>query len=106
MKNNQYLTACTGFDPLTQAVEAYWNINATEEFNIYATEALSLLINGMFLLSDDANACMSNQLWREQMMVGANLAGRAVNFTKTTAPHAMSYKLTSMFGYPMDMPWH
>lgn len=33
-------------------------------------------------------------------MEGANLAGQAINITRTTAPHAMSYTLTSKFGYP------
>lgn len=30
-KNSPYLTACTGFDALAQAIEAYWNVNATPE---------------------------------------------------------------------------
>ena len=30
----------------------------------------------------------------------ANLAGQAINITQTTAPHAFSYKLTSLFGLP------
>ena len=34
------------------------------------------------------------------MMIGANLAGQAINITRTTAPHAMSYTLTSKYGYP------
>lgn len=29
--NNAYLTACTGFDALAQAIEAFWNPNATDE---------------------------------------------------------------------------
>ena len=31
-------------------------------------------------------------------MLAANLAGKAINIAKTTAAHAMSYKLTSIFG--------
>lgn len=34
------------------------------------------------------------------IMKAANFAGRAINITQTTAPHAMSYKITSMFGLP------
>ena len=34
------------------------------------------------------------------VMLAANYAGRAINITQTTAPHAMSYKLTSMYGVP------
>lgn len=32
------------------------------------------------------------------MMRVANYAGKAINITKTTAAHAMSYKMTSLFG--------
>ena len=32
-------------------------------------------------------------------MEAANLAGRAINISKTTAAHAMSYKITSMYGF-------
>ena len=37
---------------------------------------------------------------REAMMKGANLAGKAINIAKTTAPHALSYSLTIRFGIP------
>ena len=39
-KNSAYLTACTGFDALAQAIEAYWNKNATEESDEYATKVV------------------------------------------------------------------
>ena len=34
------------------------------------------------------------------MAWGAHLAGQAINLTQTTAPHALSYTLTSAFGIP------
>ena len=34
------------------------------------------------------------------IMRAANIAGQAINITQTTAPHAFSYKLTSLFGLP------
>ena len=34
------------------------------------------------------------------MMVGANLAGKAINIYKTTLPHAISYPFTAHFGIP------
>ena len=34
------------------------------------------------------------------MLAASNLAGKAINITTTTAPHAMSYKLTSLYGLP------
>lgn len=91
--NGPYLTACTGFDALAQAIEAYWNIHATAESDDYALKAISLIYNilpkGDFTRKD-----------RENLLLGANYAGRAINITRTTAPHALSYTLTSKYGYP------
>ena len=35
-----------------------------------------------------------------QIMLAANYSGRAINIAQTTAAHAMSYKITSMYGLP------
>jgi len=99
MTNSQYLTATCGFDAFAQAIEAYWNVFATEESDLYAEEALALLVPALYRFADNPQPCMTNRLWRDQMMVGANLAGQAINITRTTAPHAMSYILTSKYGY-------
>jgi len=37
---------------------------------------------------------------RDDLLQGAYWAGRAINITKTTAPHAFSYVFTSKYGYP------
>jgi len=92
-KNNRYLTSCTGFDALAQAIEAYWNINSTLESDSYALRAIRLiypmLIKDILSPSD-----------RAYLMKGANEAGKAINITRTTVPHALSYTLTSKYGYP------
>ena len=36
----------------------------------------------------------------KQIMYAANLAGQAICITQTTAPHAFSYKITSMYKLP------
>ena len=36
-------------------------------------------------------------------LIAAHLAGKAINITKTTAPHALSYALTSQHGLPHGM---
>ena len=33
-------------------------------------------------------------------MLAANIAGQAINITRTTAAHAMCYKLTTLYGLP------
>lgn len=93
--NDAYLTACTGFDALAQAFEAYWNRNATEESTQYAMKAISLLLHQL-------PECVANptEQLRDEIAEGAYWAGRAINITKTTAPHAFSYAFTSKCGYP------
>ena len=36
----------------------------------------------------------------KNMLIASNFAGKAINITTTTAPHAMSYKLTSLYNIP------
>jgi len=93
--NNAYLTACTGFDALAQAIEAFWNKNATEESDQYALKAIGYLHKQL-------PQCVENPTTelRDDLAIGAYWAGRAINITKTTAPHAFSYAFTSKCGYP------
>lgn len=93
--NPKYLTACTGFDALAQAIEAFWNLNATEESDIYAEKAIKLLWNN---LPNVVNSPTEDL--RDKVSEGSYWAGRAINITKTTAPHAFSYPFTTYYGYP------
>lgn len=93
--NPKYLTACTGFDALAQSIEAFWNLNATEESDIYAEKAIRLLWPNLPDLVNNPTEELRNKVSE-----GSYWAGRAINITKTTAPHAFSYPLTSYYGYP------
>lgn len=90
--NSNYLTACTGFDALAQAIEAFWNVNATPESDALALRAIERIYPRLVAdpTPDD----------RKMLLLGANDAGRAINITRTTVPHALSYTLTSKYGYP------
>lgn len=90
-----YLTACAGFDALAQGIEAYWNKNATEESDRYAEKAIELVYETLPKVVSDPN----DEL-RAKMSEGAYWAGRAINITKTTAPHAFSYPFTTHYGIP------
>lgn len=91
--NSSYLTACSGFDALAQAIEAYWNTNATEKSDVFATQAINKIFSVLSKLE-------LNHYNRAELLFGANLAGQAINITRTTVPHALSYTLTSKYGYP------
>jgi alcohol dehydrogenase class IV len=102
-----YLTACTGFDAFAQAIEAYWNINATAESDDYAEKAIIDLYKYLPILVSNKN----DIVLREKISVASFFAGKAINITKTTAPHAFSYPFTTHYGYPhghavaMTMPF-
>ena len=90
-----YLTACTGSDAFCQAIESVWSVNSTSESEEYAFKAVELIWNNL------GAAVNSNHIGAKKMMQEASfLAGKAINITKTTAPHAISYAFTSYYGIP------
>ncbi len=89
------VTAYTGMDALSQAIESYWNIYSTIESKRYARKAIKLIMNN--LLNAVHNPDKES---RYNMAIAANFAGKAINITKTTACHAISYPITSYFNVP------
>ncbi|NMA94219.1 MAG: phosphonoacetaldehyde reductase [Clostridiales bacterium] len=89
-----YQKKCTMLDALCQAIESWWSRGATKESIRYSKEAVNLILANMesYLRNEDSG--------NENMLLAANLAGRAINISTTTAAHAMSYKLTSLYGIP------
>lgn len=92
---NSYITACTGFDALGHALESYWSVNSTDESTGYSLEALKLILNNL-------EDCVKYPTLEKRILLskGAYLAGKAINITKTTAPHALSYHFTSYYNIP------
>ena len=88
-------TAESGLDALTHAIESYWNVKATEQSKAYAREAVRLSHQNI-----EAAVLRPNLKSRTAMQKGANLAGKAINITRTTAAHAISYPMTAHFGVP------
>ena len=89
------VTATTGLDAFCQAVESIWSVAATDESVGYATSALALARNNLH-----AAVHAASPESRRSMCEAAHLAGKAINITKTTAPHALSYWLTMHRGIP------
>lgn len=87
-----YQKKSTMLDALCQAIESYWSINSTLESKKYAKEAMILILKNMFKYLDNDEIAM------QEIMKASNLAGKAINISQTTAAHAMSYKITSLYG--------
>lgn len=90
----QYQKKCTMLDALCHGIESWWSVNSDKESIELSKAAVGKIVQykDKYLEGDEYAA--------EQILLAANLAGKAINVTKTTAAHAMSYKLTSMYGIP------
>lgn len=87
-----YQKKATMCDALCHAMESFWCVNSTEESRGYSRQAIKGVMEYMDgYLSNTENG-------RAGMLLAANMAGKAINITQTTAGHAMCYKITSLFG--------
>lgn len=89
-----YLAACTGFDALAHALESYWSRSANAESKEYARKAVTLLWRNLPRVVEHPTPELC-----DAMAEGSYWGGRAINVTKTTAPHAFSYAFTTECGY-------
>lgn len=87
-----YQKKATMLDALCQGIESYWSNKATEESKRYAVKCICLILeNYEAYLKGCGNSAKS-------IMLAANYSGRAINISRTTSAHAMSYKLTGLYG--------
>ena len=89
------ISAVSGMDAFCQAIESYWNINSTRKSKKYAKKAIGLINNNILKVVK-----LPDKKSRINMSIAANFAGKAINITKTTACHAISYPITSFFNVP------
>lgn len=87
-----YQKKATMMDAFCHALESFWSVNSTPESKIFSKKALQMIFAERFryLMNDPDGG--------SRMLEAANLAGKAINITQTTGGHAMSYKITSLFG--------
>lgn len=90
-----YQKKCTMLDALCQGIESWWSVNSTEVSYEYSRKCIELIMaNWRKYIFDNDDEAAGN------IMLGANYGGRAINITATTAAHAMSYKITSLYKLP------
>lgn len=93
------VTACTGLDALTHAVEAYTSIKATPLTDPYAVDAVKRIMRWL----PEAYAHGSQSGPREEMMVAAFEAGVCINNSSVTLVHGMSRPIGALFHVPHGM---
>ncbi len=93
MSGSDHQRATSGMDALCQSIESLWAVAATDESRRYARYGLCLVsrnIRGFVHEPSRSNA--------RAMCIGSHLAGRAIDISKTTAAHALSYAITKRYG--------
>jgi alcohol dehydrogenase len=88
-----HVTAATGIDAFTHALEAFVSTQAHVISDMYALEAISLISNNLGI----AYANGSNLEARSAMLMGSLLGGKALATAGVGLVHAMAYPLGGMF---------
>jgi alcohol dehydrogenase class IV len=93
LSGSRYQRATSGIDAVAQAIESLWAVGATGLSRRWAGHALGLLLPAVerYVNEPDGRSARA-------MAIGSHLAGRAIDISKTTAPHALSYAITKRYG--------
>ena len=92
---NKRQLSISAMDALCQGLESVWSINSNEKSLIYSDISLKLTVPHIleFINSDSIQV-------KKSFFLGSHYAGKAINISKTTAPHALSYFLTQYHKIP------
>lgn len=92
-----HVTASTGMDVLSQAIEGYWSKGHQPVCDACALHAARLVFQYLpRAVADGAN----DHEAREMMCEASVIAGLAFTLPKTTSSHACSFPLTNLLGIP------
>jgi alcohol dehydrogenase class IV len=90
------VTAATGLDALTHAVESYTSKKAFEETDMYAISAVKRIFQYLPIAYRDG----ADKEAREQMSLAAYEAGICINNSSVTLVHGMSRPIGALFHVP------
>lgn len=88
-----FVTACTGMDALSHAVEAAVTNRATPRSVALARDAFRLIVHALPTVMEDPG----NLPARSDMQLGAAMAGAAIEFSMLGAAHSAANPLTAHF---------
>ncbi len=81
-----------GFDAIAQALESLVSVKSNDDSVKYALQSLEISTNSFIPFIKNSNLKNASQ-----MSMASHLAGKAINISKTTVPHATSYPFTVLF---------
>lgn len=92
----QKITASTGLDVLSHALEGFWSKNHQPICDALALYSARLVFENLLIVYEDG----SNIDAREKMCEASVIAGLAFGLPKTAGSHACSFPLTNLFHIP------
>tara|TARA_B100000029_G_scaffold169589_1_gene165835 strand:- start:326 stop:1426 length:1101 start_codon:yes stop_codon:yes gene_type:complete len=87
------IKASSGFDAIAQSIESLFSKKSNSKSLYFAKKSLRISLSNY--INFVKKPSISNTY---KMCIAANLSGRAISISKTTAPHALSYPFTSYLG--------
>jgi alcohol dehydrogenase class IV len=93
LSGSRYQKATSGIDAVAQAIESLWAVGATGASRRWARHALRLLLPAI-----ETFVNTGTEESARAMAIGSHLAGRAIDISRTTAAHALSYGITKRYG--------
>ena len=90
------ITAYTGMDALTHAIESYTSLNAHFMSEIISLRAIELIMENLRGAVFDGK----NIKYRENMMMGSYLAGMGLAMAGVGAVHALAYPMGAIYDVP------
>ena len=84
-----FITACTGMDALTHAIEAYIGNSTTQKTREYALKATKLIFENIYKVYEDGNDLKA----RSNMLDAAYYAGHAFTVSYVGYVHAIAHSL-------------
>ena len=96
LSGSKYQKTCNALDAMAQGIESAWASNSSAESIKYSFDSLEL---GWDIFINFIQPSCSDKI-AQKMIVASNLAGKAINISKTTSAHAWSYAFTSFYDIP------
>ena len=91
-----HVTASTGMDALTHAIECYCSKKGNPFSDLYGLEAIRLIARSLRRAHDDGRDVQA----RADMLLGAFYGGACIATSSTTAVHALAYPLGGKYRIP------
>jgi alcohol dehydrogenase class IV len=90
---SKYQMIISGIDAFCQGIESFWCVNSNEESLEFSRKAIDYSWSNLKKATEGEDVL-------DNLSKASYFAGKAINITKTTGPHALSYGFTTEFGIP------